>query len=119
MALLELTCDIVEEGGLSRAVLVLDIVKEDGKVAHAERIERLELCDHLLAVDKALIAVQRDIESRRYGKDEAHILRLRRLDERTELRELRRRIRFTPLLAVIRIILRRVEVSVVAFCATE
>ena len=119
MALLELARDITQKSRLSRAVLVLDIIKEDGEVAHAERVERLELCDHLLAVGIALVAVQRDIESRRYGKDEAHILRLRRLDERTELRELLRRIRLTPLLAVIRIILRRVEVSVVAFCATE
>ena len=119
MALLELARDITQKGRLSRAVLVLDIIKEDGEVAHAERVERLELRDHLLAVGIALVAVQRDVEPRRDGKDEAHILRLGRLDERAELRELRRRVRLAPLLALVWVILRRVEVGVVALRAAE
>ena len=115
----QLARDVAQKGRLACAVLVLDVIKEDGEVAHTERVERLEFREHLLAVGIALVTVQRDIEPRRDGKDEAHVLRLGRLHERAEFPEFVLRVRFAPFLAVVWVILRRVEIGVEALSPAE
>ena len=115
----KLLVQAIHEKRLRSAVLALDIVKEYGEALYAHRMNRFQLSQHGLFIRLARPARKTQVKTRRYGEDHLHA-RSPRLGGKTLQREhLLQRIRLTPLLAMVRIVLRRVDVEIHAVLAQE
>ena len=62
-----------EEFCLSLAVLFRNVVVKDGKMSAANRVDGIQLCEHLFFISCARISVKVYIQPRGDGEDEVHI----------------------------------------------
>ena len=116
---MELARNRVEERGLPCSVLVFDVVKENGEVADAELVEAFQFRKHGRTVCCRVLAIKMQAEAGRDGEDEADAVCFCCRDEFREVVELFFRIRFAPTLAMIEIVLRRIDVGIEAMLFAE
>ena len=101
-----------EQLRLPDAVLFLDVVKEYREIADADCVNGLQLFQELFPILRSVQKRIGKIQPRRHGENEFHLMRLRLANERRQLFHLGFRIRLSPFLPMIRVVLRRVDIGV-------
>ena len=101
------------------ALIVFEVVEKNCEVAHADLIHCVELANQFAKIFVALVAFVVEVETGAYGEDKAHVVFVRDGNQPLEFGELVGGIRFAPLVAVIGVVLRRVDVGIQIILAAE
>ena len=98
---------------------MLNIVEEYGEALYAHLMNRFQLSQHSLFIRLARPTRKALIKPWRYSEYQFHARRPRLSGKALQCEHLLRRIRLTPLLAMVRIVLRRVDVEIHAVLSQE
>ena len=111
----EPTVDPIDEIGLSLPVEIVNVIKEDRKPLAPELMNGRQFLDHRLEIPIGEIC----IDAGRDGEDELHSVSIGSPNQFPQLLKQLNGIRIAPLSSMVRIVLRRIDISIEVMRSTE